>query len=317
VTISGITSAVNGIPIIELNKTHTVSDVEIDSYVITVATTSATSSGLSGGSAVVATENRMFDVLNPIVQQLILPDTDLYWSVQTTQGKSLAGGESFGELVAPEDAPYVKVNDNTFFTTPRVILSEPERTNIPGLNNSFILEGTLVSLRNNISPVIDLDRLSLITISNRIDNPYIPSSGSTLGDDENEVRNPISEETSVGGSALAKYITRKVELNDPASALKIYFLANRPGASDIKVYYKVAYHPDVDFEALGWKEGQPDAEIPISDDPNNYLEIEYTIGDDVGELDGNFTAFAIKVVFVSSNSSQIPTLRDFRAVAVT
>jgi hypothetical protein len=317
VTISGITSAVNGIPIIELNKTHTVSDVEIDSYVITVATTSATSSGLSGGSAVVATENRMFDVLNPIVQQLILPDTDLYWSVQTTQGKSLAGGESFGELVASEDAPYVKVNDNTFFTTPRVILSEPERTNIPGLNNSFILEGTLVSLRNNISPVIDLDRLSLITISNRIDNPYIPSSGSTLGDDENEVRNPISEETSVGGSALAKYITRKVELNDPASALKIYFLANRPAASDIKVYYKVAYHPDVDFEALGWKEGQPDAEIPISDDPNNYLEIEYTIGDNVDELDGNFTAFAIKVVFISSNSSQIPTLRDFRAVAVT
>jgi hypothetical protein len=94
-------------------------------------------------------------------------------------------------------------------------------------------------------------------------------------------------------------------------------LANRPAASDIKVYYKVAYHPDVDFEALGWKEGQPDAEIPISDDPNNYLEIEYTIGDNVDELDGNFTAFAIKVVFISSNSSQIPTLRDFRAVAVT
>jgi hypothetical protein len=317
VAISGVSSAVNGIPIIELNKTHTVSAVEIDSYVITVATTSATSTGISGGSSVIATENRMFDVVNPIVQQVVLPDTDLYWSVQTTQGKSLAGGEQFGDLVAEVDAPYIKVNDNTFFTTPRVILSEPERTNISGLNNSFILTGTLVSLRNNISPVIDLDRLSLITISNRIDNPYIPSSGSTLGDGENEVRNPISEETSIGGSVLAKYITRKVELNDPASALKIYFLANRPAASNIKVYYKVAYHPDVDFEALGWKEGQPDAAIPVSDDPNNYLEIEYTIGDNAGELDGNFTAFAIKVVFTSSNSAQVPSLRDFRAVAVT
>ena len=131
------------------------------------------------------------------------------------------------------------------------------------------------------------------------------------------MRNPISEETSIGGSVLAKYITRKVELNDPASALKIYFLANRPAASNIKVYYKVAYHPDVDFEALGWKEGQPDAAIPVSDDPNNYLEIEYTIGDNAGELDGNFTAFAIKVVFTSSNSAQVPSLRDFRAVAVT
>ena len=316
VAISGVSSAVNGIPIVELNKTHTVSAVEIDSYVITVATTSATSTGVSGGLTVVATENKMFDVLNPIVQQVVIPGTDLYWSVQTTQGKSLAGTEQFGELVAEGDAPYINVNDNTYFTTPRVILSEPERTN-NSLNKSFVMSGTLVSLANNISPVIDLDRLSLITISNRIDNPYIPSSGSTLGDGENEVRNPIAEETSIGGSALAKYITRKVELNDPASALKIYFLANRPAASDIKVYYKVAYHPDVDFEALGWKEGQPDAAIPVSDDPNNYLEIEYTIGDNAGELDGNFTAFAIKVVFTSSNSAQVPSLRDFRAVAVT
>ena len=316
VTISGVTSAVNGIPIVELNTTHTVSAVEIDSYVITVSTTSATLTGVSGGSTVVATENRMFDVLNPIVQQVVLPDTDLYWKVQTTQGKSLAGAEQFGGLIAEGDAPYIKVNDNTFFTSPQVILSEPERTN-NSLNNSFVLSGTLVSLRNNISPVIDLDRLSLITIANRIDNPYIPSSGSSLADGENEVRNPIAEETSIGGSALAKYITRKVELNDPASALKIYFLANRPAASDIKVYYKVAYHPDVDFETLGWKEGQPDAAIPVSDDPNNYLEVEYTIGDNAGELDGNFTAFAIKVVFTSSNSAQVPSLRDFRAVAVT
>ena len=46
VTISGVAAAVNGIPAAQLNATHVISDVDLDSYVITIAT-AATSSGVA------------------------------------------------------------------------------------------------------------------------------------------------------------------------------------------------------------------------------------------------------------------------------
>jgi hypothetical protein len=309
VLISGAT-AVGGFTTTVLNATHTVSAVEADSYTITMAT-NATSTLTGGGSAVTASGNKMFDVLNPIVQSVVLPGTDLYWKVKTTSGKSLAGSETFGDI---SEESFIQPNDSTFFNSPQVILSDTEKTRklVSSANSSFSLTGEFVSLRNNLSPVIDLDRLSLITVSNRIDNPV-----ASTETNHNVVRNYIAETSATGGSALAKYITRKVELNNDANSLRIFFLANRPAGANIELYYKVQDQgSDVDFEALGWVPAEPINPIPVNDDVNDYSEIEY----DITETDittDNFRSFAIKIVFTASNSARVPTIREFRAIAVT
>ena len=162
-----------------------------------------------------------------------------------------------------------------------------------------------------LTPVIDLDRMSVITIANRIDNPI---GSATSG--YNEVYNFLPETSSTGGSTLSKYITRKIELNDAASALNVFVLANCPSSASIKLYYKIlASGTDTNFDTIAWVEAAPDAPVPTSDNPNEYSEVQYSITE--GELGHQFTAFAIKISFTSQNSSAVPTCRDFRAIAIT
>jgi len=154
----------------------------------------------------------------------------------------------------------------------------------------------------------------------------------------NYVVNYANEETPIGSSALSKYITRKVELADPASQIKVYLLTNRPSGSNISVYYKIQRTDDTDqkFDELPWHPVLPDSAngVPYSDNPDNYTEVEYTVGIDefksafglsdpnppsqlLQDGDVQFTAFAIKVAFTSTNSSRVPSCKDFRAIAVS
>ena len=322
VTLANVTansgSALNGIPVSQLNTTHTVVATEIDSYTVQVST-SATSSGRGGspdplGSgtgaipAVTATENKTFNVVHPIVQQSIIPATDVSWQAKVTTGKSLAGSETPHVVSGYVD---LKVNDNTEFTRPQTIVSAPNVSSLSTGSHSFILKGSMTTATENISPVIDLDRVSVVTIANRIDNPI---GSSTSG--YNVVHNFVAETEAIGGSVLSKYITRKVELNEPATALNIFTLVNKPSGTGIKLWYKVlASGTDTNFETLGWTEATPDTAIPTSDNPNDFTETQYSITEAI--LGVEFTAFAVKITFTSENSSKIPTCRDFRAIAIT
>jgi hypothetical protein len=322
VTLANVTAnsgtALNGIPVTQLNTTHTVVATEIDSYTVQVAT-NASSSGRGGspdplGSgtgaipAVTATENKTFNVAHPIVQQSLIPATDIAWAAKVTTGKSLAGSETPHVVSAYVD---LKVNDNTEFTRPQTIVSAPNVSSLSTGSHSFILKGVMTTAIENISPVIDLDRVSVVTVANRIDNP-IGSAASGY----NVVHNFIAETEAIGGSVLSKYITRKVELNEPATALNIFTLVNKPSGTGIKLWYKVlASGTDTNFETLGWTEATPDSAIPTSDNPNDFTEAQYSITEAI--LGTEFTAFAVKITFTSENSSKVSTCRDFRAIAIT
>ena len=313
VTLAGIvanaSTNVNGIPIAELNTTLTVETVTMDSYTVT-SSTNATATGRAGGSGITATENKTYNVLHPIVQQSVIPSTAAQWSIKSTSGTSLAGTESPHIVSSYVD---IKVNDNTSFSHPQTIVSAPNVGSLSTGTQSLTLLSQLFRAGSTdwLTPVIDLDRLSVVTVANRIDNPI---GSATSG--YNEVYNFLPETSSTGGSTLSKYITRKIELNDAASALNVFVLANCPSSAGIKLYYKILESgTDTNFETLEWVEAAPDAPVPTSDNPNEYSEIQYSITDvELGHL---FTAFAIKISFTSQNSSATPTCRDFRAIAIT
>lgn len=311
VTIAGIpgSSTVNGIPAAEINTTFTVQSVEQDWYTVQVATTNATSTGRGGGDAVTATENRPFDVVQPLVTQIVLPDVTADWTARLTTGTSLAGTETPHVV---EDYVPLKVNDNNYLKRPHVIVSAPNRTLLSSGDRSFLLKSDFMTDRNNLSPVVDLGRLSVATIANRIDNPAAsPASG------YNQVQNFVAETAARFSSSLSKYITKKIDLNDPASAIKVYVSINRPTGSNLLAYYKVLPKgSDANFDDLGWTAVSPDAPIPVTDDPKNYTEVQYSVSEtDLSNV--QFSSFAIKLVFVSENSSAVATCKDFRAIAVT
>ena len=114
------------------------------------------------------------DVACPTVQTLILPNTDIQFGYKATSGKSVDGAQ----------VPYVKdtaysnliVNSNLVFQNPKLVASQLNETDLiqAGVgaynNKSFVLNARMTSTMSNLSPVIDLSRVGLIVVANRIAN---------------------------------------------------------------------------------------------------------------------------------------------------
>jgi hypothetical protein len=177
VTISGVTSAVNGIPASELNGTHSVSDVDLDSYVIGAAggtsplSTNATSTGYSGGDAVRATRNVQYDILQPNIQAQTFSDTPVGFSIKTLSGQSV---DSSTQTAYNLDSSYTGVlaNENNYFVSPRMIASQVNETNkVTGGAKSLSFSVSMQTSNDALTPVIDTHRTSLIAVSNKVNSP--------------------------------------------------------------------------------------------------------------------------------------------------
>jgi hypothetical protein len=156
-----------------------------------------------------------------------------------------------------------------------------------------IVKSTLSTVDSALSPVIDIDGSSLLTITNILNNVSTDEDG--LGP----------------GQSVARYITRKVDLNDPADLLNIYISTNRPTAdSNIKVYVKLGFDTSTPFDLVPWVELNPTTPVSINSDATVYSESEYVINPN-----DDFISFQVKIVMLSNNIFDIPTIRDFRAIA--
>ena len=77
------------------------------------------------------------------------------------------------------------------------------------------------------------------------------------------------------------------------------------------------------FDDNPWHEVSPIKSIAITDDRSIYDDVAYEITEDtLKTLAGSasevaFSSFAVKVVFTATNSAAVPTIRAFRAVAIS
>jgi len=297
VTISGATD-VNGILASEINGTHQVFDIEMDSYTIRT-TNPADSDGVDGGTSVSATENQLFNTFYTTVSQFNLPGTNSTWGVRTSSGMSLGATTPTPYVTQSSFTPII-VNKNVDMTGPGVIASSDNEQ----AGKTFFLRGSLSTISDNISPVIDLDRCSVFTVANRIDNP----AGTTIPG-YNLVDDFYAETDPLVGSAKAKYVTKNVTLNDPADGVRIILDANRPSSTNLEVYYRVSNVED-GIDSEDWVLATSDQAIPF-DDSGAFTEIEYVV-----DPAGVFSVFAVKIVMKSSNSSRVPKVKDLRVIAL-
>ncbi len=168
VNITGATGTINGIPSAELNGEKVISNVDLNSYTIT-STTNATITGYGGGSAIRATRNVQYDAVNPTVQMQTFSDTTTSFSIKTTSGRSVDGGET----AYVQDTGFTPClnKENNYFLTPRMIASEiNENTSLAG-DKSLTFSVVMRSSNDSLSPVIDTARASLIAISNKVNSP--------------------------------------------------------------------------------------------------------------------------------------------------
>ena len=298
VTISGVTAAVNGITVAQLQGTHNVTASEQDSYVITLSGASATSTGSGGGTTILATENRQFDVLHPQIQNIQVPGTEIRYYVTTLEQTAVDGTQTAYGAV---DEFEVLANSNSYFNNPKVVSSAAQGS---GNLKTFSIRAVLSSTGDHLSPIIDQNRASVITVQNIIGDAI---------NNQSSYNNYVAETAASGGSELCKYITKKIDLAEEADTIDLYMTANRPSGSSIDLYYRVLpAGSDDDFGSELWVAMTSSDAIPVNNNPDAFTEVKYAV-----DPSGSFGSMAFKIVLRSNNTSAIPKIRDFRAIAST
>jgi len=314
---------INKTPLTEINKVFTsISNIGIDSYTIAL-TTAPTVTGADGtplinvgGTEVFASENFRYETLRTIVDTLELPETTITAKLGSTTGTSPSGSEdSFSKL--SKDEINIPLNITIDLNRTNVIASNINETNELSGAKSLSLALNLNTSNTNLSPVIDMDRISVGAIGNVLNN--VDSSSDVFPTTD------YNDSTSVDGDQNAAiYITKKIALENPATSLRINFSAVKSSTSDIKVLFKVLRSDDsFDFDELGYEffntDGSPDSSVNVSLNRDDFQEYIYSAGikdDGTGTDLGEFIQFAIKIVMQGSNAASPPRIKQFRAIAL-
>ena len=297
---------------------------DIDEYLITIpdslwltrSSGTATSSNIQsasegitgGGENVHATPNVYFDTIHTTLPSIELPNT----SVTTTFKAS--------STMQPTNIPYtssyakdsvetiITLNDNNTLLKPKIVASGINESEEMSNTRSFTLKTILNSTADNVSPVLDVDTMGFIGIQNRVNNI----------DTSAEVNSGtyVSSTNARGDNNAAVYMTKKIQLENPANSIHVlldgYKAPDESGIDpEILVYYKVLGPDDnLQFNDVGWISATIKNAVPT--DASDFKEHVY-------EIEGleDFTAFSIKIVLQSVNTSNVPLIENFRAIALS
>ena len=321
-----------------------IDEVGIDHYVIDLATATNsvgsshtvpsgtfTNATVTGGADATASENYMMDTSKITLQLMEIGGCDVVTKIRTTSGtspsaasatfsKPIGGSEASFVMAAGSDAVEVSPNENINFDVPKMVASQTNESYKMSGNKSFEVLASLTSPLENLTPVIDTQRMGLICVQNRLNNILVMgdhySSGVTGASDPTAgtiFADAYKPRTAADGDVnAAVYITRKVSLANASTSLKVMFDAITFSSAYIDVFYKVLKSDDTTaFENIEWTEMTIDKAVSESKSYGDFRERTY----EIAGLD-SFIAFAVKVVMRGTKTSEPPFIKDFRVIAL-
>ena len=332
-----------GVSLRRINKTHYLGNVSIansitfDSYNIKLDMGSSglgRSTGASfpilymgqtksaGGDNVTATQNIPFEIINPQIQNLTLPGTDLTSEVRTVTGASLDGNE----------IPYVdkgfegiSIGQNNYMSSPRIVASNINQTNnlttLPG-NKSLNMRVNLTTTDSKLSPIIDTQRMSVIFASNRVNAPisnYVTDNRVNSAFDDPDAFQYLSKEFQLENSATTLKIISDAYINTDADIRAFYAISNSAGTDP--VYMPFPGYNNIDGKGqiidVADNDGRSDTFVfpstneEILTPSNEFKEYAFSINDLP-----SFKFYRIKLVMTSTSQSYPPRMRNLRVLAL-
>ena len=343
-----------GVSLRRINKKHNIvdTDIDIDSYYIFLQTGSvdstftptipvganrSTDGSLSGSGALTfnsyknvggnlasASENVLYDTVNPMVSAIV-PGTavSLDAQVRTVSATSVRGSET-----SFLDQPYVDVelNKPNKMSSLRMVASKVNAdqylTDIPR-SRSNTLALSFATTNYNLSPMLFLDSAAAEYTKHRINNPisnYVTDKRtSSVIEDPHE----------------AIYVSKTIRLQQPSNTLRVNITAHRDESADFRVMYSLL-KPEgssqlqvfemfpgydnltTDLDTDGFLDvvdpsknsGLPDKYVSGSVQ-NQFSQYEYTAPNV-----GPFIGFAIKIVMSSTKMDKYPRIRDIRSIGL-
>jgi hypothetical protein len=284
----------------------------------------------------------------PITPLNDYPMTDGYGRrVLTTTANTTLTVKATMATSNPDVAPFIDTSRISMIAVENII------NDLPLSNSGIILSsgGTGYSTNANAEVTISAPTgngtqatASAVVTNNVVTSIYLTSPGSgyetsptiTLVDANTTPGTGVTisyngEDSKSGGNSNVRYITRKVNLADgfDSGDLRVYVTAYKPSGSNIRVYYKLLSISDADaFEDKNYQlMTQLNNTNFVSTNNNDYREISYapgvagTANNSVSYTSGstsfsNFRTFAIKIVLTGTSTTDVPKVRDFRAIAL-
>ena len=334
----------NGVSLVGINTVFTiptnltlVDEINVDNYYLEVDRTALdplnqrTGNALLcftderglGGNTVEISQNHQYSSIAPNVN-FITPGTttEVDARLRTISGTSADGTEiSFlDQGVIP-----TTLGETTFLPTPRLIASKINEDKLTFFPKSKSMEVSvdMTTADENLSPVLDTKNATFVYGRSKINNPVANYATDSRTN---------SIESDPHGS---RFVTEMTHLTQPATSLKVIVSCNRPPEADFRVFYRLLTADSTEvgttFRAFpGFKnlkdlngdgfgeevideannDGRPDASVsPNGDD--EFSDYQFS----VDELE-QFSGFAIKIVMTTTNESETPRFRDFRAIAL-
>jgi len=275
-----------------------------------------------GGSRVRATENIAYTTITPHYNVRTPGSlTSVSARIRSVTGTSVSGSESSFNDVGFEA---VSLNVPNTLTSTRIVCSRVnENEYLSGLprNKSLTTGINFRTSDSNLSPILHLDRAFSELRMSRLDKPVIDYST------DRRVNSILNDPHS------AVYVSRVVDLKNPATSLKVLLSAYRHSSADFRVLYtliradsseveqkfelfpgydNVTFTNDAGFKVVdeSLNSGLPDTFVPASLD-NQFLDYQFTADD----LD-LFVGYAIKIVMSGTNQAYPPRIRELRSIAV-
>ena len=264
-----------------------------------------------------ASQNIAFNILRPNVGTLLPEGTSIDAKLRTFTSNS-----PDGNLVAFVDQGYeaISMNSNNVMSSPRLVASKVNElnrlTDFPG-RKSLTMQFFLNTTDTKVSPMIDLDRVNVITtmdrLNNKIDNYSTDLRVNSLDSDP----------------SAAIYLSKVVNLEKSADGLRVMFDAYRHPSNDIRVLYRIfridspaeyqlfELFPGYDnLDATGEvvdkakNSGLPDKRVLASTTEDDYREYQFN-----AKNLPQFNGFQIKIIMNGTNFAHVPKIRDLRAIA--
>ena len=178
-------------------------------------------------------------------------------------------------------------------------------------NVKSMVPGAFVTITNAGDPTNN-GTFRLTSVSN--DGKYfnIPSANAEVsGNAITIVYRPmfISDLAATGSSTRANYVTKKIDLATPATALLVRFAVSKPSGADIEVYYKLQNGSVSGFNTQEYTQLTLDTIKNTVD--GQYVDVEKFI-----ENLSSFTAVMIKIVLKSTTIARYPKVKDLRVIAL-
>jgi hypothetical protein len=263
-------------------------------------TTSSTITGVRSGTT--GTIGSIDDINLSYVQPLIMKSNDSVTST-TIDGTFVDPSNTISTYNTP-----LKFGDNNYFSSKGVLLYS--KSNDPTRAKAFDFNIRLANRNNSTStPIVDLETAELIAYQFKSTN---------------------------SADTTSKYISKTIELAADLDAedMEVILTGYRPLGTDIKVYIKPQNSFDsANFESNDWVELELYSGTGVyssSINLNDYKEFKYRVKASDKDVNGiitytnsttgtfsSYRKFAIRIDLLSENIHVVPTVKDYRGIALT